>query len=175
MCAAVQEQAEIDARVREHIARFGWHLVLIPPTPSAPGWVHTIGLEERFAHPELIVFGNDFSVLAPLVNTLGERVRGGARLEPGSELSGVVEGLPLAFRDVATKWIEPFLGNAAWHYQRETIPALQCFWPDPSGRFPWHPEFEAALRADQPLLFERDTHKALSERVIAAMRADGAL
>jgi hypothetical protein len=171
----VPEQAELDARVQSDIARFGWHLVMIPPTRESPGWVHTIGLYERFAHPELIVFGNDFSVLSPLINAVGERIRAGARFESGSELHGVIEGLPLAFRSVAARWIEPFLGNAAWHYRRETIPALQCFWPDPSGLFPWQPECDPSWRADQPLLFERETHKALSERVIAALRADGAL
>jgi Domain of unknown function (DUF4262) len=171
----VQEQADIDARVRDHIARFGWHLVMIPPTPESTGWVHTIGLGERFGHPELIVFGNDFSVLSPLLNALGERVRGGARLEADTELAGVLEGLSLAFRSVVAKWIEPFLGNAAWHYKRDRVDALQCFWPDPAGRFPWQPEFEASWREDQPLLFERETHKALSERMIAALRADGAL
>ncbi len=171
----MQEQADIDARVRADIAHFGWHLVLIPPTPDSMGWVHTIGLGERFAHPELIIFGNDFSVLAPLLNALGERLRAGNRFESDAELSGVLEGLPLAFRSVAAKWIEPFLGNAAWHYKRERIDALQCFWPDPAARFPWQPEFDAALREDQPLLFEHETHKALTERMIAALRTDGAL
>ncbi|HEU4431046.1 MAG TPA: DUF4262 domain-containing protein [Myxococcota bacterium] len=171
----MQESADIDARVRADIARFGWHLVLIPPEHGAPGWVHTIGLEERFAHPELIAFGNDLSVLAPLLNALGERVREGSTLTADSEAHGVLEGLPVAFRSVASKWIEPFLGNAAWHYQRETIPALQCFWPDPNGRFPWQADFDPAWREDQPLLFERETHRALSERMVAALRADGAL
>jgi hypothetical protein len=171
----VSEQADIDARVRDHIARFGWHLVMVPPTPDASGWVHTIGLEERFGHPELIVFGGDFSVLSPLLNALGERVRAGVRLAADSELHGVIEGLPVAFRSVQAKWIEPFLGNAAWHYQREAIPALQVFWPDPSGHFPWQPECDPAWRGHQPLLFERETHEALSEAMLAALRADGAL
>ena len=171
----MQESADIDARVRADIARFGWHLVLIPPDHGAPGWVHTIGLEERFTHPELIVFGNDLSVLAPLLNALGERVRGGSPLAAEAEAHGVLEGLPVAFRAVAPKWIEPFLGNAAWHYRRENVPALQCFWPDPSGSFPWQASFDPTLRGDQPLLFERETHKALSERMLAALRADGAL
>lgn len=171
----MQESQDVDARVRADIARFGWHLVLIPPDHGAPGWAHTIGLTERFAHPELIVFGKDLSVLAPLLNALGERVRGGARLSAGSELHGVVEGLPLAFREVAAKWIEPFLGNAAWHYQREQIAALQCFWPDPAGHFPWQPECDPGWRDDQPSLFARETHRALSERMLAALREDGAL
>jgi hypothetical protein len=171
----VNEPADIDARVRSDIARFGWHLVMIPPANDATGWVHTIGLHERFAHPELIVFGHDFSVLCPLLNAVGERIRAGARFEAGSELTGVVEGLPLAFRGVAAKWQEPFLGNATWHYRREVVPALQVFWPDPNGSFPWQPECDAAWRAEQPLLFERETHRALSERMLAALRADGAL
>jgi hypothetical protein len=171
----LDEQADIDARVRGDIARFGWHLVLIPPTADATGWVHTIGLHERFAHPELLVFGNDFSVLCPLLNAIGERIRAGARFEAGEELGGVVEGLPLAFREIAAKWIEPFLGNAAWHYQSERVPALQVFWPDPAGAFPWQPACDPTWRAEQPLLFERETHKALSERMLATLLADGAL
>ena len=171
----MNEQADIDARVRSDIARFGWHLVLIPPSADATGWVHTIGLHERFGHAELLVFGNDFSVLAPMLNAIGERVRGGARFAAGDELLGIVEGLPLALRDVAAKWTEPFLGNAAWHYQRERVPALQVFWPDPQGCFPWQPESDPSWRVDQPLLFERETHRALSERMLAALRADGAL
>jgi len=174
-CAAVHDSADIDARVREHIARFGWHLVLIPPEHGAPGWVHTIGLEERFAHPELIVFGNDLSILAPLLNSLGERVRGGSPLVAGAEAHGILQGFSIALRAVSSKWIEPFLGNAAWHYRRESVPALQCFWPDPTGKFPWQPGFDASWRDDQPLLFEHETHKALSERMLAALRADGAL
>ena len=171
----MQESSEIDDRVRADIARFGWHLVLIPPDHGAAGWAHTIGLEERFGHPELLVFGNDLAVLAPLLNALGERVRGGLKFAAGDELGGVLQGLPVAFRAIAPKWIQAFLGNAAWHYKRERVAALQCFWPDPNGCFPWQPEVDLELRDDQPLLFERETHLALSERMIAALRADGAL
>lgn len=169
------EAPDIDSRVRADIARFGWHLVLIPPDHGASGWVHTIGLEQRFGHPELLVFGNDLAILAPLLNALGERVRGGVKFSAGSEIEGVLQGLPIAFRAIVPKWIQPFLGNAAWHYQRERVAALQCFWPDASGRFPWQPEVDPDWRDDQPQLFEQETHRALSERMIAALRADGAL
>ena len=169
------ESPDIDFRVRADIARFGWHLVLIPPDHGTSGWVHTIGLEQGFGHPELLVFGNDLAVLAPLLNALGERVRGGVKFSAGSEIEGVLQGLPIAFRAIVPKWIQPFLGNAAWHYQRERVAVLQCFWPDASGRFPWQPEVDPDWRDDQPQLFEQETHRALSERMIAALRADGAL
>jgi len=171
----VESEADIDARVRADIAGHGWHLVLIPPDHGAAGWVHTIGLEQRFSHPELIVFGEDLSILAPLLNALGERVRAGTQLEAGTELSGVLQDLPIAFRAVDAKWTEAFLGNAAWHYQRDRVAALQCFWPDARGAFPWQPGFDESWRDEQPLLYERETHRALGEKMIAALRADGAL
>ncbi len=171
----MQQSPDPDARVASDIARFGWHLVLIPPAKGTPGWAHTIGLWERFSHPELIAFGNDLALLGPLLNALGERVRAGAQLAADSELEGILQGLPVAFRSVAPKWIEPFLGNAAWHYQRERIPALQCFWPDAQGRFPWQADCDPTWRDDQPQLFHRETHLALSERTLAVLREDGAL
>ena len=171
----MEQSPDVDARVSSDIARFGWHLVLIPPANGTPGWAHTIGLDERFSHPELIAFGTDLGLLGPLLNALGERVRAGTRFAAGSELAGVLQGLPIAFRAVAVKWTEAFLGNAAWHYRREHVPALQCFWPDASGAFPWQPECDPSWRDEQPQLFRSETHLALSERMIAAMRADGAL
>ncbi len=168
-------QDEIEARVRHDIARHGWHLVLVPPEESAPGWAHTIGLFEGFEHPEVLVFGIDLQVLARLLNHVGEAIRRGRRFASGEEAPGLLEQGALAFRDLAPKWRDPFLGNAAWHYQRDDVPCLQCFWPDPGGHFPWQRECDAEWRGDQPLLFESDTRAALPEALIDSLRREGAL
>lgn len=171
----MDEEEAIDARVRADIARTGWHVVLVPPEPDSPGWAHTIGLLERFDHPELIVFGMDFQALGPLLNHLGERIRAGGRFEPDTVEQGILRDLPLAFRTVAPKWVAPFLGNAAWHYRRDDVPALQCFWPDPRGAFPWDPACDPEWKEDQPLLHLQETHLALSQTLLAALQRDGAL
>ncbi|MCP3984067.1 MAG: DUF4262 domain-containing protein [bacterium] len=163
------------ARVRHDIDHHGWHLVLIPPEEPSPGWAHTIGLYERFEHPELLTFGIDLQVLAGLLNHLGETIRRGARFAAGDEPAGLLQRGTLAFRDIAPKWKEPFLGNAAWHYERKDVPALQCFWPDPGGHFPWQPESDEVWRSDQPLLFEGQTQAALSEGLIESLRREGVL
>lgn len=162
-------------KVRADIAAVGWHVVLVPPDERTAGWAHTIGLLERFGHPELLVFGPDLERIGPLLNAVAARVRAGARLEAGSRLEDVLQGLPLAIRGVAPRWIQTFLGNAAWHAGREDLPALQIVWPDPGGRFPWEPGCDAAWREEQPLLEAAAVHEALSERWIDALRRDGAL
>lgn len=162
-------------KVRADIEGVGWHVVLVPPDERTAGWAHTIGLLERFDHPELIVFGPDLERIGPLVNAVAARVRAGTRLEPGTGLGDVLRGLPLAVRRVAERWIQPFLGNAAWHYRSLRVPALQIVWPDPDGRFPWDPACDPAWREEQPLLEADAVHEALSERWIEALRRDGAL
>lgn len=169
------EERAVREKVAADIARVGWHVALVPPDETTPGWAHTIGLLERFGHPELVVFGSDPQVLGPLLNALGARVREGARLEPETEVEGVVRGLALAVRAVAPRWVQPFLGNAAWHCRRPELPALQVFWPDARGRFPWEPGCDPAWRDDQPYLAASAVQDALPEPWIEALRRDGAL
>jgi hypothetical protein len=171
----VAQTDEVDQRVELDIARHGWHVVLIPPEADSPGWAHTIGLWQRFEQPELLVFGSEPRQLAALLNALGERVRAGSRFAAGTEEAGVLEGLPFAFRAVAPRWTNVFLGNAAWHYRSERFPALQGFWPDRAGRFPWDANCALEVAAEQPQLAHAELHLALPERLLAALRREGAL
>src|SRR5262245_41703444 len=159
---------EVELRVRADIARHGWHVVIVPPEDGSPGWAHSIGLGERFAHPELLVFGSEPGQLGALVNALGQRVRSGLRFAAGESADGVLHGLPFAFRAVAPRWTAVFLGNAAWHYQSEAFSVLQGFWPDREGRFPWQPGCAGGVAAEQPQLEHAELHRALPERLLAA-------
>ena len=164
-----------EARVARDIAEHGWHVALFPPEGRVAGWGHTIGLEERFAHPELLLFGRDLPLLLRLLNRLGAQVAAGPALRADEPLRGVVERVALELRPVSSKWILVFLGNAVWHAKRPDVAALQVFWPDPRGHFPWEPEADPDWRADQPLLFEEPTQRALGEAWIDSLRREGAL
>jgi hypothetical protein len=171
----VEQADEVDRRVQADIERHGWHVVLVPPEADAPGWAHSIGLWQRFGHPELLVFGSEPRQLGALVNALGERVRGGRRFATGETDAGILHGLPFAFRAVAPRWTSVFLGNAAWHYRSAEFAVLQGFWPDRDGRFPWSEGCAAELAAEQPQLAHAELHRALPERLLAALRREGAL
>lgn len=167
-----QEQEE---RVRADIAEHGWHVALVPPERETPGWAHTIGLVEGFEHPEILVFGTELQLLHRLLNQLGARIHAGDRFGVESEHAGILEGFAIAFQPVAAKWYGAFLGNAAWHYRSEDFPVVQCFWPDSAGRFPWQSDCLAEVRAQQPQLFLKETHRALSETLIEVLRTERAL
>ena len=166
---------EVAERVRRDIDETGWHLVMIPPEHGTPGWAHTLGLWERYEHPEFVIFGPDLESIGPLANRLGTLVRGGRQFAADTNEDGILQNHTIAIRAVAPKWVPVFLGNAAWHYEREDVPALQAFWPDPGGHFPWEGRADASWRNDQPRLYEADTLAALSEAMIDVLRREGAL
>jgi hypothetical protein len=172
------QNQEDDLRVRGDIERHGWHVALIPPIeddPSSIGWAFTIGLLERFSHPELTVFGLDTALAHGLLNLAGDSVRRGRRFDAGLEYEGLLDGYACGIREVASAWVSVFFGNAQWHYRRDDVPFLQIFWPDPARRLPWQEGFANEWRAGQPLLFLDDAALALPSALQANLQREGAL
>jgi hypothetical protein len=72
-----------------HIAIYGWSISGVEPGPDAPAgpaplgttWAYTIGLQEGFGMPELIVMDTKFASAQRLLNLLAERLTSGATLD----------------------------------------------------------------------------------------------
>ena len=103
-------------------------------------------------------------------------MRGGRRFEAGAEEAGVLQGLPFAFRAVAPRWTNVFLGNAAWHYQSETLPRAAGLLARPVRALSrGTPAARREVAAEQPQLAHAELHLALPERLLATLRREGAL
>lgn len=74
--------AEVDQWLQATIERVGWALMGVEDGRSV-GWTYTIGLVDRFDHPELVVVGMG-SAAGHLLNELGLRVEAGERLDVSS-------------------------------------------------------------------------------------------
>src|SRR3546814_15805827 len=62
------------------VQRFGW---AVQGVEASTPWTYTIGLTERFGHPELVLAGIDISLAMNILNALADRVAGGEQLRPG--------------------------------------------------------------------------------------------
>ncbi len=66
--------------LHHRVERFGWALQGVEaPRP----WTYTVGLAERFHHPELVMAGVDISAAMRALNALGTMIATGERLRPG--------------------------------------------------------------------------------------------
>jgi hypothetical protein len=143
---------EHDRKLLADVERHGWHVIGVQEDEEGPAFAYSIGLYRSFRHPEVIVFGLPVRVMHSIINAVGEEVRSGSRFEHLDESGEVLDGYNVAFRTVERKHYRDYFGYARWFYRSDGFPALQCVWPDADHRYPWHPEFSAALAQRQPLL-----------------------
>jgi hypothetical protein len=143
----------LEQKVFDDIKRYGWHVLGVEPDETSPGFAYSIGLWHQFNHPEVILFGLPYEVMGRIINTIGEQVKAGTEFEAGKPYYEIFEGYPCMFETVANVQIGNFLCWARWFYGYEDqFPALQGFWPDKAGKFPWDEGFDSKFLPYQPLL-----------------------
>ena len=140
------------------IGKFGWTAYYITGGPDAD-WHYTIGLVDRFDHPELITLGLDHVSAHSAAQEVVERLEAGDRLTPGRDTKHELLGIPMALVPVDdVYWTAPhdyFLGWIDYYgatNKKLERRALQIVWSDDEHRFPWEKDFEAQYHTIQPLL-----------------------
>jgi hypothetical protein len=138
--------------IRRVIAEFGWWVGMIPGDDDAPGFAYTVGLWETLKHPEIIILGLKLQSMHGILNGCGDLIRKGARFEDGVQAADVVSGYDVRFRRLAAADYARYLGYGCRHYGGDWFPAVQCVWPDKSGRFPGDEGVADFMASAQPLL-----------------------
>jgi len=126
-----------EAKVLSDIEEVGWHVILVPEDNQGAGFAFTIGLHHSYGHPEVMMFGLPLNVMHQVLNLVGEAAKIGRRYSAGDRVANLLEGYECTFVNVPKSAYADFLGYARWYYKGDHFPAVQCVWPDASGRFPW--------------------------------------
>jgi hypothetical protein len=143
-----------DEEVAQDVAKYGWSAISI--TDVAPPFTYTCGLMTTFQHPELIVFGLESRELYAVLAAMVEDMRGGRSFSESGTYDGVLQGSQIAVRKVHPTQHELYLGYAMGHctYMGNLggLVALQVFWPDKQGRFPFEANCDLEVYQLQPRL-----------------------
>lgn len=142
--------SEDDKSILQRREEYGWFVNMIAQDSEGPGFAYSLGLYEEFQHPEIVIFGLDSELMHSVINDAGDQVRKGVRYRDGDVTGELLEGCDCAFRRVNPLQYSEFFGWAVWFHGNSAFPALQMFWPDKMGRFPWEDGFTESLRAFQP-------------------------
>lgn len=128
MCNGASAEDEVES-LHHRIAHHGFTLLAVDGPAS---WVYTIGLA-RLGHPELVVAGAKMPIATELINILGRRVIGGARLQPDTIVE--IDGEPYSLGAVHPSRIAAGL-CAMWFQHEHAYPGspelqvLQVHIPD---------------------------------------------
>lgn len=150
---------KIQKKVAADIREYGWHVMKVfSPERTQPSYAYTIGLEDTFDHPEVIVFGlnDDLDFMHRVLNGIGVRIKAGERFEHGAKKKKILEGYTCPFARFPAAAYEEHLGQAiVWHGSAK-FRAVQCIWPDPKKRLPWDPKFVYQILDREPVFLRPD-------------------
>lgn len=143
---------EEDNRTVADIEKFGLSVILIQATDYLPSFAYSIGLWQKFKHPEIICFGLNTKTLHALINDTAEVVKNGHAIETGKNYNDFFEDARSEFIKVDQRNLVDYFGTALNYYDNEDFPAIQLIWTDRNDKFPWENDFEEEFEFRQPLL-----------------------
>lgn len=143
-----------DEEIARSVAANGWHAISVADRP--PGFVYTCGLLTTFGHPEAIILGLSAQAAHAVLAVMVEDIRAGRPFAAPGSYDGILVELPVAIRAVHPTWHELYLGYAMGHCRHTGNPgglvAVQVFWPDQMGRFPFEAGCDPEVAALQTRL-----------------------
>jgi hypothetical protein len=146
----------LDDEFAEDVRNDGWALANV--SDHQPPFQYTIGLMETCRHPECILFGLEGGHAHALFSALIRDIRmGKSYAEPGVYAVNIDgEDWQVAFRRVHPTQHPLYLGFAMGFLTNigriGELEAMQAFWPDRAGKFPFDPGCALKVNQSQPRL-----------------------
>ncbi|MEN2399462.1 DUF4262 domain-containing protein [Flavobacterium sp. MC2016-06] len=142
-----------------NISKYGLQVIIVSATDYLPSFAYSIGLWQKYNHPEIICFGLSNSLLHTLINDVAEIIKKNESITEEKNYPEIFESGRAEFLKVHPDNILDYFGSAINFYEREDFPAFQLVWTDRNDKFPWEENFEEEFRYKQPLLDRNNNFK----------------
>jgi hypothetical protein len=130
----------------------GWSVIVIEATEYLPSFAYTIGLWEKFGHPEIIAFGLTVKTLHEVLNIAGENIKNGKKYNINTHYPDFFSLGDSQLVLVDFRYIADYFNYAVWFNKGIEFHALQIVWTDRNNKYPWQVGFEEEFVYRQPLL-----------------------
>ncbi len=160
----------MEAEIAEIVREYGWFAADI--YDHSPPFVYSVGLMQTCDHPELIIFGLEPGDAHGILSNMFHAIRNGESFRETCTYVGILTG----HRSVGIRPVDPsqhplYLGLAMGYCRFigriGELMAVQVFWPDQIGKFPFEvgcdlevyrrqPRLDLALTPSEIAEFERE-------------------
>ena len=141
-----------DEQTQSDIEKFGLSVIIIEATDYLPSFAYSIGLWQKFNHPEIICFGLRTQTLHTIINDVADLIKNGQVIQAGKTYDNIFENSKSEFLNVDKRNLGDYFGTAIDFYNSKDFQALQLVWTDRNDKFPWETDFEEDFIYKQPLL-----------------------
>ena len=133
-----------------------WSVTAVDESEHAPRFAYSVGFGQLFDHPEVIVFGLEHQLAHSILSLIAADLAGGGSYAAPGKYDGVLESAQVAIRPVDETQHEIYLGYGMERFRQAgragELKAVQLFWPDRQGLFPYEGGCDASVSHLQPSL-----------------------
>lgn len=146
------------------VDKYGCYIAMIE-SDHLPSFAYSIGLYEKFEHPEIICFGLNIDMMGNLINEVAAMIKQGSKIQTDVSYPDFLENVDVKFIPVSKSFYGNYFGYGTRYYKDSTdFSALQLVWPDKENSFPWDEGFNPDWKFKQPLLDRNTDFKFYEER-----------
>lgn len=80
-----------DSKTRSDIEEYGLSVIIVEATDYLPSFAYSIGLWEKFKHPEIICFGLIVQTLHSIINDVADLVKAGQVIQTERPCDNIFE------------------------------------------------------------------------------------
>lgn len=145
-----------DEEIAQVVREYGWYAANV--FDANPRFLYSIGLMHQLDHPEFIVFGLEPNNAHALISRLIHEIRNGRAFTKPTVESISFDGVKhrVGFRSVHPTQHPLYLGFAMGYCRHQgrigELEAMQVFWPDENGKFPFEVGCDLSVYELQPRL-----------------------
>ncbi len=145
----------MDEDIADDVRQYGWSAQNV--FDHDPPFLYSVGLMQTENHPEFIVFGLEPDNAHALVSALVRDIRAGARFDQAGIHTIIIgDEFRVGFRRVHPTQQPLYLGFAMGFCTNigriGELEAVQAFWPDANGKFPFEVGCDLGVYQCQPRL-----------------------
>ena len=143
-----------DKKIQDVIKTVGWYVFKVfDEKGQLPDFAYSVGAFYSYQQPEIIIYGLDLDDMHNIINDIVGAMKDGKKIRVNKPYDDFLVNYDCLFRRVRKKHYREHFGYGRWFYQGNNFPALQCFWPDANGVYPWQEGCAQYVIDCQPLLF----------------------
>ncbi|MGO9611992.1 MAG: DUF4262 domain-containing protein [Dissulfurispiraceae bacterium] len=120
-----------------------------------PNFAYSVGLEETWAHPELVIFGLDQELSHRLITDIVDLIKQGSSFADQNRANKIINNFRVMLMDVPSDIGIYSLSKADNYYGDRKFRVIQILWPDQMGRFPVDDNCDEKVRTIQPVMLRR--------------------
>lgn len=124
-------------KVKENIDKYGWQYQFVfDPDGEKPDFAYSIGFEESYNHPEIMIFGLKRETMHIILGDIAEEIKNGKFFETNKKIGDVISGdYEVIFKPLIESLHSKYAGAATYYYKKP-IRIYVMFWPDKNNILP---------------------------------------